>query len=203
MKKRATILGMLILSIAAVVLSTATTHAAPPGDDLIQIEALIQTVQAAENPGEAFNNLSPQDQEAAIEYLSGGSTEVVTEVTMIGVDGAYTASSANESCARQTKTTTHRSYLGTTLWKYISRTLWCWNGTEITNDPWWERDVWTADLWVFYGHVDSNESGGQGDWVHRDYTQGHFALCLGGDLGCVTHMYPSLSKAQYGNGSSS
>ena len=190
---------MLILAVAAVVLSTATSHATP--GDQVQVGDLIQSIQAAENPGEAFNILSPEEQEAIIEYLTGGTTTVVTQVTMIGVDAGYIASS-NETCARQTKTTTFYSLLGTPLWKYISKTLWCWNGTEITNDPLFTRHVWAQWPWVFAGHLDRSESGGQGDWVHRDYTQGHFKQCWGGDDECDNHMYPELSKAQYGDGSS-
>ncbi len=124
------------------------------------------------------------------------------EVTMIGIDGAYTAASGNQSCARQKKITTHTSDLGTTMWKYISSTLWCWNGTVITNDPYFTRDAWAVWPWQFAGHLDKSESGGQGDWAHRDYTQGHFKQCWGIDDECTDDMYPALSKAQYGDGSS-
>ena len=56
----------------------------------------------------------------------------------------------------------------------------------------------------FVEHVDGYESRGVGDWMHEDYTRGHFRLCMVG-LGkdrCIQHSYPEIHKRQYGNGQS-
>lgn len=128
-------------------------------------------------------------------------------VTPTGVDGggAYTAADANETCAIQRKTTKFYSLLGDIskpVWVYTSSTLWCWDGTQITYIE-WERPISTLWPWTFAGHIDTNESGGLWQWSHYDYTHGHFKQCFGGKIGCVNDMYPSHSKYQYGNGSSS
>lgn len=110
---------------------------------------------------------------------------------------------SEESCARQTKTISFYGFLWDPLWTYKSKTLWCWNGSVITDVLEWTRPPWSQWPWTFVGHLDDDESGGQGQWSHYDYTQGHFRQCFGGDIGCVNDMYPELSKYQYGDGSSS
>ena len=155
------------------------------------------------DPDAAFSELPTATQNAIVEYLieEEGTTEITEEVEMIvGSSAADGATAASVGCAIQTKTAIH-SQFGGVVWKYISSTQWCWDGTQITDDPLFYRDFWTVYPWEFVRHVSSNESGGQGDWVHRDYTKGHFRFCFQGDLGCPINNYPSLTKRQYGNGS--
>ncbi len=197
----------LIAAATAVMVFGGAIAAAPPGQD---VQAMIQSLRATGDPQAAFDQLSAADQAAVVEALrvaSIGGTTVTTEtVTPVGVAGgdAYTAADAgDEECARQKKITTYTDGLGVTLWRYTSSTMWCWDGTQITNDPYFTREGWAGWPWEFVGHIDKSESGGQGDWVHRDYTQGHFKWCVGGNFPCPKHRYPKLSKRQYGDGSSS
>ncbi len=170
---------------------------APDGDDSPTAQEIIARLENAEDPQQEFAQLSPLEQQAATEALRAATLEVVKVSTTSGVGGA------SGSCGTNSATVTGKSIiLNRTLFTYTTRTEWCWNGTEITNTPFFtvDHDV-IAPLWEFAGNTERSESGGRGDWVHRDYEEGHFRLCVGGNVGCVQHKYPDVSKRQYGDGS--
>lgn len=127
------------------------------------------------------------------------------KVAMVETVSRSLSGSSQDGCSVHSKTVRGVNGFGKTVWAYTSRTEWCWNGTEITSEPFFTPIVKVmAPLWEFVEHVDGYESGGVGDWMHEDYTRGHFRLCMVG-LGkdrCIQHSYPEIHKRQYGNGQS-
>ena len=195
MKIRKTIstIGMLILAVVAVAVTTATSHAEPA-----QPVTLAQAIEVAADPDQAFAQLTPEQQTAVIEYLTVASVETETKVES---SGDLLMSSGG--CGTHTKTKIGKNAIGATLYRFRSRTAWCWDGTYITDDPTFNvyGSVHSA-LWEYVGVTHTSESGGEGYTYHTDFAQGHFRMCLPG-IGCLQHRYPAISKAQYGDGDTS
>ena len=196
----------LTAALIAVMAVSATALAAAPPNEEAHAASLAATVLNASNPEAAFGILTPEEQDAVAAALAGGVIVTTTEIEMVSTGGGgVLMNSGAETCIRQTKTTRFYTALGNLskpVWVYGSETLWCFDGTEITYVN-WTRPVSTMWPWTFVGHIDEDESGGVGQWSHYDYTHGHFRQCLGGQVGCVNDMYPSHSKWQYADGTSS
>ncbi len=195
MKNRAKIIGILFLAVAAVVLSSATSHA-----DAAQPGSLVQGLEVAADPNQAFVQLTPEQQTGVIDYLTVATVETETETE---VDSTGDLLMSSGGCGIHTKTKIGKNGIGATLYRFRTRTAWCWDGTYITDDPTFNvyGSVHSV-LWEYVGVTYSSESGGDGYTYHTDFAQGHFRLCLPG-LGCVQNRYPAISKAQYGDGDTS
>ena len=185
---------MVVLIHVALVVATATSavQAAEPVEAK-DLDELIATLERVEDPRTLFAALSNVEQDKVINYYGLASTETQAS------DGSTTAA-ASSSCKTLTVNMVGRNLIGAKLYTYTSRTKWCYNGTEITNDPAFTRKgkthVW---FWDFVGHFDKSESGGEGDWEHEDFTQGHFRACITNI--CEIDRYPDITKWQYGDGS--
>ena len=199
MKRQIRIIGVLVIVLIGLMAFSATAHAAAPDDAPLteqEVQEIIERLENAEDPTQEFIQLSSSEQEAVIEYLKVVTVEV--HMAIMARDP-----SDNSGCSTNYKTIKAKSLAGNTLYIYHSQTYWCWNGSEITNDPHFTRSGRpVAPFWEFVGHLDKSESGGKGDWEHRDYTQGHFRLCFP-LIGCYQNAYPDISKIQRGDGTSS
>ncbi len=118
----------------------------------------------------------------------------------LGSDALSGASADGVSCKGQTVTLTHKNHSKTTtLWQFISDTVWCYDGTYIVGDPSVEIEVNFCCFWQYRGIINTNETGGDGSTQHYDYRQGHFELCVP-KVGCADSMQPWIRKWQYGDG---
>lgn len=154
----------------------------------------MQSLEAADDPQQAFSQLTPAAQQAVIDFLTVAS--VVSEQENVG----QANSMQSQFCDTHSRKRIAYNVLGNKLWTYQSDTAWCWDGTQITNDPSFDPSGQVHWLfWEFVGHVRTRETGGQGDWVHSDYAQGHFRLCFGSN-NCIKHNYPWIRKYQYADG---
>ena len=170
----------------------------PLSDDEVR-ELLVRLGNAAD-PNSTFLGMSAQEQQAIVGAMS--SIDIVAETTSgtsnTGGDGSALADS-NETSSWHAQAVTGE-LLGIELWTYRSKTKWWYNGEELTRDTHWTRDTDVHYyFWEFVGHIDEEESGGEGDWEHEDFTEGHFRWCPPG-LGCPKHEYPNITKWQYGDG---
>ena len=196
MNKQIRTIGVLVVVLVGVMAFSGSAYAAGPSDSpptVQEIQEIIDRLESAADPDHEFTQLTPSEQEAVAEYM-----QVATVVS-----SSYIESDADEEdCWTNYRIKVSENLYGMTLWKYISRTYWCWDGDKITNDPHFTREGKPVMAgWEFVGHIDKSTSGGKGEWEFRDYTQGHFKLCFP-VLGCFEHAYPAITKVQYGDGSS-
>ena len=200
MKKQIRTIGVLVFALVGLIAFSGGVYAASPdGDDPQAVQEIIDRLWDSEDPHQEFSQLSPSEQAAVVDYLQVATVEEYVSTTS-GAGGA--SDEPDHRCRTNSKTIRAKSRARVTLYTYASRTYWCWNGTEITNDPHFTRDAEvSAPFWEFVGHTDKSESGGEGDWEHRDYTEGHFRLCFPA-LGCYRIEYPDITKIQRADGSS-
>lgn len=194
MNKQIRNIGVLSLVLVGVIAFSGGAYAtAPPEGDSPTMGEIMQRLTVAQDPEQEFAQLAPSEQEAVAEYL---------QVARV-IPSSYIQSSADEEdCWTNYRIKVGENLVGITLWRYISRTYWCWDGSEITNDPHFTREAQTHVYgWQFVGHLDESTSGGQGEWEFRDYTQGYFKLCFP-LLGCTMHRRPTINKVQRGDGTS-
>ena len=157
------------------------------------------------DPDAAFSELPTATQNAIVEYLieEEGTTEITEEVEMIvGSSAADGATAASVGCAIQTKTAIHKPNLGVS----------CGNTSPVRSG------VGTAprSLTTLYSTGISGPFTLGNSWAmlavtnRADRAIGYTGttrratsrFCFQGDLGCpITDNYPSLTKRQYGNGS--
>ena len=178
----------------------ATSQGEQPLSDNELRELLLRLGNAAD-PDSTFLGMSALEQQTIVDAMS--SIDIVAETTSgtsNGGDDGNALADGNETSSWHAQTVTGQ-FLGIELWSYRSRTKWWYDGEELTRDTHWTRDT-SVDYpyWEFVSHVDEEESGGEGDWEHEDFTEGHFRWCPIG-MGCPKNEYPSITKWQYGDGS--
>ena len=198
---RPLIIGVFLLGLMGV--ANSSIYAEAPVSEAA-VHGLIEELMAAEDPDAAFRELSPAEQEAVIEAL----TPVRYEAGYMAVDEVpetlnLAAYDDFEHCKPNIY---HRSAYGPTgikVWRYISDTYFCYNGTVLTRDPTFGTRGETWLFWEYVGDTSTSESGGAGDTVHTDYASGHFRLCysIGPiDITCPINNYPWIRKSSYGTG---
>ncbi len=202
MNKQIRTIGMLVLALVGLVALSGSTYAAPPDLDDPQevaqeVEGLVRNVERAEDPYAAYAQLTPEEKAAFDRHLKVASVETGSEST-----SAANAASSASGCGSNSYYVKGRNAVGHTLWKFSTQTTWCWNGTEITNDPHFTTDGDVYYLfWSYHGTTYERETGGQGEWSHQDSAEGEFKFCIGPwGIGCVQSKYPDIHKTQYGDG---
>lgn len=179
----------------------------PDLDDPEVVERLVAKVAQAEDREQVFNQLSLAEREAVQEFVSERIDDnLLIHIQRISPPGdSVQGSSSNSGCATQKITyvweMTILVALKIDVLKLHSDTRWCWNGSQITSDPEIRiRGTVHWPYWEYVGNVNQNSGGGRGHWEHWDYVQAHFRLCQ--DDSCSDHRYPSITKRQYGDGTS-
>ena len=199
MNKQIRTLGLLVfVVIGLMAFSGSALAAGPPPDDLVGVEELIRNLEDSADPYAEYSQLSPEERAAVDRYLK------VASIEREDTSPSTLATSASSGCGTNSYSVRGENIWGQTLWKFSTQTQWCWNGTEITNDPHFttDGDVY-APFWSYEGTTYERATGGQGDWVHIDSAEGEFKLCFGPwGIGCVQHQYPDIHKRQYGDGQS-
>ncbi len=138
-------------------------------DDQVLAE-LVQRLEAGET-------LTDEEMEGVMRYVSVGSVEESVSEYNVDFGGASGASADGVLCKGQTVTLTHKNILRTTtLWRFTSDTVWCYDGTYIVGEPSVEVEVSACCFWSYRGVINENESGGDGSTQHYDYRQGNFEL---------------------------
>lgn len=117
-------------------------------------------------------------------------------------DGSDTAADSSSGCDTHNKSVIAWVEKKTRLFEYKSSTYWCWDGSEITIDPVWQRYAYERQNFVkFVRHTHTDENGEAGDVSHYDYTRGHFKSCLSAlKLICPFNYRPWIEKLQYHDG---
>lgn len=184
-------------------------------------------IRLSPDPAAAFAALAPADQQRIIADLkaeANGTSRVTLEVVGPGVDGNRTqrlrfgaasprmfgaiaedafdiAVFSGGGCKTIKGDWNHYSALGTHLLNYWSKTRWCYDGTLITNDPYFTRGGTAYHWpWFFRGHIDESTSGGKGETTWRDFTEGRFESCPNPNIGCIAELTPEISKTVHGDG---
>ncbi len=189
------LIGMTVALFIALWCSSSVAYAEGPDyDDPTVVRGIMEGLEAADDPHQAFSQLLPAAQQAIGNFLTVAS--IGSEQEGVGQPDVM----LSQMCDTHSRKRIAYNIFGNKLWTYQSDTSWCWDGTQITTDPLFAPSGQVHFIfWEFVGHVYTSESGGQGDWVHLDYAQGHFKLCFGSD-NCVVHNYPWIRKYQYGDG---
>ena len=165
MKFKALTIGLLTFVLAAVALGAQSVHGAL-GDDKTAVLALLQAVEDAPDPDAAYLGLTPEQRAAIDEALSTQTVEIVTNIDSTGDVSQALYSSG---CGTQTKIAIGTGWFDILLWKFNSRTKWCWNGTVHTIVPHFTTggSVY-AEYWSYAGTIYTQESGGLNYWYHHD-----------------------------------
>ncbi len=147
------------------------------------------------NAEKIFENLPPETQREVIELLKVKSIVVKTDKNYYLMFSLLSTGSKSA-----TITVEGKNAIGMTLWKYVQRIDWSFDGSKITSKFRTRSGTVYMPFWKFDGHIGNQESGGVGQWSYRAWTQGEFSLCLGGNIGCIQHAYPWIDMTVYGNG---
>ena len=162
---------------------------------------LTADTESADDPKEAFQELSKAEQEKVLNYLTvvDHKTEFVDEKgNYLSTDGVSTMASG---CKSVTANWIGVNGSGEELYRYNQLVDWCYDGSTVSNTyrrRWGDTD---SSFWKFVGHQDSTERGGNGDSFYESWTQGHFRLCAGSNIGCVQHTYPWIETLVRSDGS--
>ena len=171
-----------------------------------EVLELLQRMEASSDPQSEFASFSQEQQGVVIDAMENGIIErepaTYTTTHNKALRSNRPPGSGRRTCKTRSQVVHHKILNSYINWEYISKTKWCYNGSVLTKDPFWRRDVNVeAPLWEFVGHTDKEESGGKGDWEYENYTEGHFRYCIGpGSVGCVINKYPSITKSLYADG---
>ena len=189
----------LIAAVTALMALGGVVSAAPlgPSGNPQDVATLIQNIQAAPDPGAAYQALSPAEQSAVDSYLQVDRIEVESSTSVsnhhdVLMNGEWSKTNRYNVVAK--------TFYGLKLWTFKSQTRWYYDGTIITRTPNFTMDGETHYLfWRYLGTVWTSQTGGRNHTYHTDNGQGEFAYCPPG-VGCVNHDYPVIRKRQYGDG---
>ena len=189
----------------------------PDYTDLDEVETLLATLEASDDMKRDFLALPAEAQQAVFDAVINNvqvADESSTEVS--GLSGASADSGDDDCHSKRASRYAYAISKSIKIWKYTSKTYWCFDGTEITNDPHLTTSGKIYGLaklfWNFEGDRTTSQSGGEGDRRASDYAEGHFTVDLG-DISVeikklVTisssldlNWYPSIWKYINGDGS--
>jgi len=145
------------------------------------------------NAEKIFKNLPPEVQREVIELLK-------VKTVVVKIEKSKSLSTLSTGSRRATMTFEAKNVIGMTLWKYTQQIDWCYDGSKVTSKFRTRYGTVYMPFWKFNGHIGNQEQGGEGQWSYRAWTQGEFSLCLGGNIGCIQHVYPWIDMTVYGNG---
>ncbi len=186
------------LTIGVLLVATAVLMAAAPPEN-VDAQAVVDQMMAKPDPLAAYAELTPAEQAAVDEFHTPATFAMETA----GGDEGGVA--GDGLCNTHNRSYSAFNSVGNTLWRYTTSTYFCYNGTVFITDPNFGTSAYTFYLWQFVGNTNTSESGGIGTWVHTDYAEGHFKLCLpkkrGVEPGCILHNYPWIRKNQWADGS--
>ena len=167
----------------------------PGATDLAAVAAVVDRLAASDDPQQEFAELPAETRQSVIDYLR------LEETESSGGGGPTTPINAPENCERQASGYVARNAHGRELWTYESITEWCWADGIITTAPVFTVNAKIhAPLWEFAGHVEREESGGQGEAEHSDVAEGLFRLCPEAPDSCVQNESVRVKKWQDGDG---
>ena len=139
---------MAVMLMALLIVAVASAGGVAEADELEEpdytdpdvVKALMIDIEESEDMRQAFSGLPPEARQAMVDSIMAGSVERVvtltTENSNLNGGGVSNVSSAlTVTCSRHTVDYVYRSTVGLKIWKYTSKTHWCWDGTEITSGP--------------------------------------------------------------------
>lgn len=167
----------------------------PGATDLASVTAIVDRLTSAEDPRREFSELPGETRQAVVDYLR------LEETESSGGGGPTTSTEAPDNCERQASGYVARNAHGRELWTYESITEWCWADGIVTTAPVFTINAEIqAPLWEFAGHVERQESGGQGQAEHSDVAEGLFRLCPEVPDDCVQDQRVRVEKWRDGDG---
>ncbi len=189
-------LGLASVTALAFALLACGAEAHEPGaTDLATVTTVVDRLAASEDPRREFAELPAETRHAVVDYLRLEKTESSSG------GGPTTPIDATETCERQASGYVARNAQGRDLWTYESITEWCWADGVITTAPVFTINAEIhAPLWEFTGHLERQESGGQGEAEHADVAEGLFRLCPEAPDSCVQDESVRVQKWQDGDG---
>ena len=139
MKRLIRYMGVSFLTLAALVVFAGGAYAAEPDfEDPAAVEMFIREMEASGDPYAAYAELSSEGKAAVNEYLSVATTE--TTGTFEPHSSDTYADSASSGCGTDSYSVRGKNLVEYTLWKFTTRTEWCWDGSVITSDPFFTTD---------------------------------------------------------------
>lgn len=156
-------------------------------------KALMRRIENSPNPDKHIEQLTEEQRE-----LLGRATAVKElSVEHHEPEGSDVGPMAS-GCKKVHTEVVGKSYLGK-QWTYHVETEWCYDGTEITGDPYNRRwgELHTS-FWSFKGNIDKTERGGKGQNNYELWTQGEFQSSFAGTQ--TDAAYPWIEHNVYSDG---
>lgn len=198
-----TILLLLAVTTSIIFAGGVLAQGDPDLTDPAVVEALLDRIADADDPGQAFSQLTPEEQAAVRSALTVVSHEVIEAdpgPASTALTPGVAPSPGTPRCYQNSHAMLGKNIFRQVLYELKSDTRWCSDGIVITMPPAVMISGRTPALfWEYVGNINQVQSGGQGYPFHTDYVQGHFRLCLP-RVACAKHSYPSITKQQYANG---
>ena len=212
---------MAVMLMALVIAAVASVHGVAEADepdysDPNEVEALLTRLEASSDMKQDFLALPVAAQQAVVDAVVNNvqvSDEVSTEISSVSV---ASADSSDDCHSKRASRFAYAFKKSIKIWKYTSKTYWCFDGDEITNDPHLTTSGKIYALaklfWDFEGDRTTSQSGGKGDRRASDYAEGHFTFDIPIDISVeikekVTisnsldvNWYPSIWKYINGDG---
>ncbi|MDE2869987.1 MAG: hypothetical protein OXR64_09355 [Chloroflexota bacterium] len=187
--------GIGALLLVTVLLACRADGHEPGTTDLASVTAIVDRLAVSDDPRREFSELPDESRQAVVDYLK------LEEIESSASGGPTTPIDAPDNCERQASGYVARNAHGRALWTYESITEWCWADGIITTTPVFTINAEIqAPLWEFAGHVERQESGGQGQPEHADVAEGLFKLCPEAPDDCVQDESVRVKKWRDGDG---
>lgn len=165
--------------VMAALMALAVSAPVAAADPAREAQRLAGRLAASDDPYAAFEELTPKQQQAVLDY-----TEVVTTTNDFSLapsptsppDGEMTAAAIR--CWTWTWNRQGWNLFGQVVWQFNQQIDWCGDGVKITSTPF--RKVWASRLflfWTYNGLVGNVTQGGKGFSTYRAFAQGSLSYC--------------------------
>jgi len=163
-------------------------------------EQIVAGLAQAGDPAQAFQQLSAEEQQLVRDYLSMERTTITIGRPAAVSNPRNRFASTTGICWEVGVLLVGRNAFGVALWEYNVVLFWCSDGATITYYSGRSRGSVLMPFWQFFGDIAQNTVGSNGYNFVRHFRQGHFALCLTSQFGCVSHSYPWAELTGYADG---
>ncbi|MCS7294830.1 MAG: hypothetical protein NZ761_05490 [Dehalococcoidia bacterium] len=148
-------------------------------------------------PAAAFQQLAPEDRRLVFDYLAVARVISAESSSSAPSDAAMPLAAG---CWQRDVLLRAVNVFNVTLWEYRVYLYWYGNGSSVTYYSTWSQATVRQLFWQYFGDIAQNRIGGVGYNLVRHFRQGHFALCVTAQYGCIGHVYPWADQTGYADG---
>ncbi len=193
-RRTALLVFALFLAVAPMPVAAAKPVTTAPRE---RAEQIVAALAQAGDPAQAFQQLAPEDRRLVFDYLAVARVISAESSSSAPSDAAMPLAAG---CWQRDVLLRAVNVFNVTLWEYRVYLYWCGNGSSVTYYSTWSQATVRQLFWQYLGDIAQNTIGGVGYNLVRHFRQGHFALCVTAQYGCIGHVYPWADQTGYADG---